>query len=82
VKAKLRRDGHIIGYGDQEQVDYMCAFLKGEAAKYMQPTHEEVQYLELVRDILNNGERRPDRTGTGTLSIFAPRLLKFQLRGK
>jgi hypothetical protein len=27
----------------------------------MQPTHEEVQYLELVRDILDNGERRPDR---------------------
>ncbi len=27
-------------------------------------------YLELVRHILENGERRDDRTGTGTLSVF------------
>ncbi|KAF1990525.1 thymidylate synthase [Aulographum hederae CBS 113979] len=42
-------------------------------------THEEHQYLDLVREILEQGERRPDRTGTGTLSIFAPRPLKFKL---
>ncbi|KAF7597185.1 Thymidylate synthase [Aspergillus hancockii] len=41
--------------------------------------HEEYQYLDLVREILDHGERRPDRTGTGTLSIFAPRPLKFRL---
>ncbi|EFW99047.1 thymidylate synthase [Grosmannia clavigera kw1407] len=41
--------------------------------------HEEYQYLDLVREILDSGERRPDRTGTGTLSIFAPRPFKFQL---
>ncbi|KAI1411605.1 thymidylate synthase [Hypoxylon sp. FL1857] len=41
--------------------------------------HEEHQYLDLVREILDNGERRPDRTGTGTYSIFAPRPLKFSL---
>ncbi len=28
------------------------------------------QYHELVRQVLENGERRDDRTGTGTLSIF------------
>jgi len=46
----------------------------------MTPTakHEEYQYLDLVREILDQGERRPDRTGTGTLSIFGARL-KFQL---
>ncbi|TPX13002.1 uncharacterized protein E0L32_006647 [Thyridium curvatum] len=50
----------------------------------MAPTetrHEEYQYLDLVREILDEGERRPDRTGTGTLSIFAPRPLKFKLHG-
>ncbi|OXV05575.1 hypothetical protein Egran_06657 [Elaphomyces granulatus] len=41
--------------------------------------HEEYQYLDLVREILDNGEHRPDRTGTGTFSIFAPRPLKFSL---
>ncbi|KAL2822931.1 thymidylate synthase [Aspergillus granulosus] len=43
------------------------------------PDHEEYQYLDLVREILESGERRPDRTGTGTISIFAPRPLKFKL---
>ncbi|KAI2602898.1 thymidylate synthase [Hypoxylon fragiforme] len=43
------------------------------------PRHEEYQYLELVQEILDHGERRPDRTGTGTYSIFAPRPLKFSL---
>ncbi|KAK1658994.1 thymidylate synthase [Colletotrichum godetiae] len=41
--------------------------------------HEEYQYLDLVREILDEGEHRPDRTGTGTYSIFAPTPLKFSL---
>lgn len=41
--------------------------------------HEEDQYLDLIRDILKNGEHRPDRTGTGTLSLFAPPQLRFSL---
>ncbi|KAI3322083.1 thymidylate synthase [Xylariaceae sp. AK1471] len=41
--------------------------------------HEELQYLDLVQEILANGEHRPDRTGTGTYSIFAPTPLKFSL---
>ncbi|CAK7199910.1 Thymidylate synthase [Sporothrix eucalyptigena] len=40
---------------------------------------EEDQYLDLVKEILETGEHRPDRTGTGTYSIFAPRPLKFAL---
>ncbi|PHH88645.1 hypothetical protein CDD83_7263 [Cordyceps sp. RAO-2017] len=40
---------------------------------------EEHQYLDLVREVLDQGEHRPDRTGTGTYSIFAPRPLKFLL---
>ncbi|KAL2266790.1 hypothetical protein VTJ83DRAFT_6142 [Remersonia thermophila] len=43
------------------------------------PRHEEYQYLDLVREILDNGELRRDRTGTGTYSVFAPVPLKFSL---
>lgn len=35
-------------------------------------------YLDLLRDILDNGERREDRTGTGALSVFG-RGLRFDL---
>lgn len=31
---------------------------------------EEQQYLDLVRDIINNGNRKNDRTGVGTMSKF------------
>ncbi|QSL67184.1 hypothetical protein MERGE_001573 [Pneumocystis wakefieldiae] len=41
---------------------------------------EEQQYLNLIQHIINHGEDRPDRTGTGVLSIFAPSPLKFSLR--
>ncbi|KAH1285202.1 Thymidylate synthase [Aspergillus fumigatus] len=43
------------------------------------PAHEEHQYLNLIRTILAEGEHRPDRTGTGTRSIFAPPQLRFSL---
>jgi thymidylate synthase len=43
------------------------------------PSHEEHQYLNLIRRILTEGEHRPDRTGTGTLSLFAPPQLRFSL---
>src|SRR5262245_56546712 len=44
------------------------------------PNHEEHQYLNLIQHILDTGESRPDRTGTGTLSFFAPPQLRFSLR--
>ncbi|KAJ1920299.1 Thymidylate synthase [Mycoemilia scoparia] len=41
--------------------------------------HEEYQYLGLINRVLNEGEQREDRTGTGTLSIFGPPQLRFDL---
>ena len=37
------------------------------------------QYHDLLQDILDNGEVRDDRTGVGTISVFA-RQLRFDLR--
>ncbi len=36
-------------------------------------------YLELMRDVLVNGEHRADRTGTGTISVFG-RQARYDLR--
>ena len=40
--------------------------------------HAEQQYLGLVADVLQNGVRREDRTGTGTLGVFG-RQIRFDL---
>ncbi|EJF58175.1 thymidylate synthase [Dichomitus squalens] len=41
--------------------------------------HDEYQYLNLIRSVLDSGDVRPDRTGTGTVSLFAPPNLRFSL---
>ena len=40
--------------------------------------HPEQQYLALVREIITQGVRRDDRTGTGTMSLFG-RTMRFPL---
>ena len=46
---------------------------------HFQPRHEEHQYLDLIREIIQTGTRRGDRTGVGTLAVFGKQLT-FSLR--
>lgn len=45
----------------------------------MAEEHDEYEYLRLIQRVLSTGATRPDRTGTGTLSLFAPPNLRFSL---
>lgn len=56
---------------DPEMTQEQVAAAPAAAAGH-NPSHEELQYLNLIRDILSQGEHRPDRTGTGTRSLFGP----------
>ncbi|QOP64296.1 thymidylate synthase [Microbacterium phage Quenya] len=49
-----------------------------EAAHHVNASFD---FEDLLRHVVNNGERRTDRTGTGSLSVFAPPHLEYDLGG-
>ena len=43
-----------------------------------EPRHPEYQYLDILQEILDHGDKRMDRTGVGTLALFG-RHMRFDV---
>lgn len=72
----LKGNLKLVSYSEQyKQNDITFRFLK---YKKTDKDSDENVYTGLLRDVLENGKERPDRTGVGTISLFG-KSMKFDI---
>lgn len=61
-------------FDENERTDYrFVTYVKAGGV------HGENGYLGLLKEVVDKGSERPDRTGVGTRSLFAPAALRFDI---
>lgn len=76
-QTKAKEMDHLPPHNSSAQVNIPHPSTSHDTTHPLTP--EENQYLSLITRIISTGQQRPDRTGTGTLALFAPPSLRFSL---
>jgi hypothetical protein len=79
TSTALASNGVDVKHSSPPSASASASSAAASAAAPCAPLHEEHQYLSLVRDVIQNGVVKADRTGVGTRSKFGCQM-RFSLR--